>query len=480
MNTTRRVFLKSVVGATAGAAISTDSSGQTAAFGRVLGLGKTGMNKRPNIIYINSHDTGRFTSPYGYPAPTPNIERLALDGVCFTQAHSAAPVCSPSRASLLTGQCPHNNGMLGLARQGSGGFGFRLDNYEHHIIHTLRRQAGYYSALFGVQHIAPDSAMIGYDHVDETPSPYVDDVTPAAVRFLRSRPTRPFWLEVGYMETHRIYRKAGKGDDSRHVRPPEWIPDVDVTRQDMADFYATVRKLDWGIGEVLAALEAEGLAENTLVISTTDHGIAFPEGKANLYDAGTGVHLVMRGPGGFCDGKRCDALISHVDVFPTICDLLEIPHPDWLQGKSFLPIIRNQEQEINDEIHTELTFHACYEPLRAVRTKRWKYIRRFGDYHHPVLANCDNGLSKTYWVENGWGKRVVADEELYDLTFDPNERKNLVGDMACKTVLDEMRQKLRAWMEKTSDPLLKGPIAAPPGIWLTPPDRVSGTKPPKG
>src|SRR6185437_13723085 len=115
------------------------------------------------------------------------------------------------------------------------------------------------------------------------------------------------------------------------------IPDVPTTRRDMADFHATVRKLDSGIGEVLTALEAAGLADNTLVISTTDHGISFPNMKCNLYDGGMGVHLVMRGPGVFQGGKVCDAMISQVDVFPTICDLLQISSPSWLQGLSFLP-----------------------------------------------------------------------------------------------------------------------------------------------
>ena len=476
MSASRRDFLKSVAGMAGGAAVerySTDAAlAQPAPAGQSAPPARFAPTTRPNILYINSHDTGRFTSPYGYPAITPNLQRLADQGVCFRQAHCAAPTCSASRASLLTGCCPHSNGMLGLVNRG-----FRLADYQQHIIHTLRREAGYYSALIGLQHVAPDPALIGYDHFVTIPGNHVEQVTPAALQFLRTRPPQPFWLEVGFHETHRAYRIAGPDDPPGFARPPEPIPDVPPTRQDMANFHATVRKLDWAVGEVLAALQAEGLAQNTLVISATDHGIAFPDMKTALYDAGTGVHLVIRGPGGFEGGKPCDALISHIDVFPTLCDLLQIPPPAWLQGKSFLPVIRGQAREINDEVHAELNYHASYEPKRAVRTRRWKYIRRYGDYRHPVLPNCDDGLSKTYWVQNGWGSQTLPIEELFDLIFDPNERTNLAADPSYRDVLEDMRRRLRLWMESTSDPLLKGPVPAPHGARVTPQNEISPADP---
>lgn len=425
---------------------------------------------RPNILYIHSHDTGRFTSPYGYPVPTPNLQRLAAEGVLFRQAYCAAPTCSPSRASLLTGQCPHSNGMLGLAHRG---FAMTPAGCQHHIVRTLRQEAGYYSALIGLQHIAKDPHTIGYDHVDVIPGNHVENVTPTAVRFLHSAPRQPFWLTVGYFETHRAYRKPGPEDDWRYLQPPPPTPDVPESRRDMAGFHASVRALDWGVGEVLAALEATGLAANTLVISTTDHGLAFPNMKCNLYDGGMGVHLVMRGPGGFTGGKVCDALISHLDLFPTLCELLNIAPPAWLQGRSFLPVVRGTSREINEAVFAEVNYHAAYEPKRAVRTKRWKYIRHFGGRDHPVLPNCDDGPSKSYWLENGWAKQPVPPEELYDLIFDPNERNNLAGDPSQQSALEEMKQRLDTWMRSTDDPLLHGPVKAPSGSKINDPDGIS-------
>ena len=153
--------------------------------------------KRPNILYIHSHDTGRYVQPYGHNVPTPNIQRLAEQGVLFRQAFCAAPTCSPSRASLLTGQCAHSSGMLGLAHRG-----FSLCDYNQHIVHTLR-QVGYCSTLIGVQHVAKEPEIIGYDRVVQVKSHRVEHVAPATVDFLNAVPAEPFFLSVGFSETHR-------------------------------------------------------------------------------------------------------------------------------------------------------------------------------------------------------------------------------------------------------------------------------------
>ena len=427
--------------------------------------------KGPNILYLHSHDTGRYVQPYGHAIPTPNIQRLSKQGVLFRQAFCAAPTCSPSRASLLTGQCAHSSGMLGLAHRG-----FLLYDYKQHMLHTLRR-AGHYSALIGMQHVAKDPGPIGYDQVVEVQSSSVEHVAPAAAEFLHDVPSQPFFLSVGFSETHRKFPAPGPTEDPRYSLPPLPIPDTPQTRQDMAAFKASARILDQGIGMVLDALDTNGLAEDTLVICTTDHGIAFPGMKCNLTDHGIGVMLIMRGPGGFTDGKVCDALVSHVDLFPTICELLDMEHPPWLQGKSMMPLIRSEAEEINDEIFAEVTYHASYEPQRAVRTGWWKYIRRFEDRRKPVLPNCDDSPSKDVWLQHGWRDRPVASEQLYDLIFDACETHNLVDAPSAGAVLDEMRGRLDRWMRATDDPLLHGPVAAPPRAVVNDPDGLSPRDP---
>jgi arylsulfatase A-like enzyme len=383
---------------------------------------QTRGSNRPNILYIHSHDTGRYIQPYGFDVPTPNLQKLASEGILFRQAFDAAPTCSPSRAALLTGQCPHNNGMLGLAHRG-----FSLNDYNQHIIHWLRPH-DYRSTLIGVQHIAKDPHTIGYDEVIDAGGDHVAQVAPAAVRFLKAAPKQPFFLTVGFHETHREFAPAGLREDERFTEPPEPIPDGAATRRDMAQFHATARILDDGVGAVLNALASAGLADNTLVISTTDHGIAFPAMKCNLTVHGTSVYLIVRGPGGFRGGKVCDAMVSHMDLYPTICDLLNIEKPGWLQGRSLMPLVNGNDQQIHEEIFAEVNYHAAYEPKRAARTLRYNYIRHFGDRTTPVLPNCDDSPSKTYWLEHGWRNQIVPRELLFDTVFDPNETRNLVND----------------------------------------------------
>ncbi len=421
----------------------------------------------PNILYIHSHDSGRYLEPYGAPVPTPSLRKLAEGGILFRRAFSAAPTCSPSRAALLTGQSPHASGMLGLAHRG-----FALHDYKQHILHTLRPH-GYTAVLAGIQHIAKTPAPIGYDEVLSTRSTKAADVTPAALAFLERKHDKPWYFEVGFFETHREYPKPGPLEDARFIAPPRPLPDTPATREDMAGFQASARILDDAVGKVLAALERTGQAANTLVISTTDHGIAFPSMKCNCTDQGMGVSLILRGPKGLSGGKVCDAMVSQVDVFPTVCDYLGIAKPVWLTGKSMLPVIRGEVKEINEEIFAEVTYHAAYEPLRAVRTQRWKYIRHFGDQHTPVLPNCDDGPSKALWVENGWRNRPVADEFLYDLMFDPAERANVAADPANSEVMKDMRDRLNRWMVATGDPLLQGPVPVPPGAVVNDPNGTS-------
>jgi arylsulfatase A-like enzyme len=372
---------------------------------------------------------------------------------------------------LLTGQSPHQAGMLGLAH-----LGWSLHDYNQHIVHTLRDQ-GYVTVLAGIQHVAKDPTVIGYDEILPHATTSAKDVAPAAVKFIRSKPEKPFFLDVGFFETHREYPEPVDNPD--YILPPTPLPDVPETRRDMAGFHASARIMDKGVGEVLDALDAAGVAENTLVISTTDHGIAFPNMKCHLRDTGTGISLIMRGPGVFSKPQVSDALLSNIDVFPTICDYLGIEHPKWLTGKSFLPVVEGASKEVNEAVFSEVTYHAAYEPKRSVRTARWKYIRHFDDRKTVVLPNCDDGYSKTYWMEKGWKSLPsVTHEEFFDLVFDPNEQNNLVSssEPQAQAALAELRGRLDSWMKETNDPLLKGPVPLVAGGHVVPQDADS----PKG
>jgi N-sulfoglucosamine sulfohydrolase len=425
----------------------------------------------PNILYLHSHDTGRYVQPYGYPVPTPNIQRLADQGVLFREAFCAVPTCSGSRACLLTGQYGHNSGMMGLAHRG-----WSLNDYRQHLVHPLG-DAGYHTVLIGEQHIAKRPDLIGFDRVEKIETTHVDAVAPIAVEVINEPIPEPFFLSVGFFETHRDWLGPMSVRDALYSMPPANLPDTPQTRHDIASYKASARSLDHGVGTVLEALDAQGLADDTLIIFTTDHGLAFPGAKATLYDRGLGVMMILRGPGGFGGGKVNDALVSHLDVYPTVCELAAIPPPAFLQGLSLMPLLSGEAKSIRDTLFAEMTWHAAYEPQRAVRTQRFKYIRRFGDRVTPVLANCDDSPSKTVLIEHGWAEREVPFEQLYDLVFDPNEAANLAFEPAFADTLSALRDRLDGWMHETEDPLLIGDPEPPEGAEINDPDQLSASEP---
>ncbi len=419
----------------------------------------------PNILYVHSHDTGRYIQPYGWGRFTGNLQRLAEDGVVFRNAFSMAPTCTPSRASLLLGQSPHSVRCFGLAHRG---FGVPADQIDKHIIHTLRK-AGYKSYLSGVQHIVRNASEIGYDEIFITEG-LADEFASKVCEFLKSRKAKSerWFISLGFNETHRSADRKFESSihadieiNPNYLTVPHNLPDNSIIRSDFAEFYKSAYVMDKCVGMVLDALERSGLADNTLVIYTPDHGIAFPRMKCNLRDDGIGVALIMRGPGGFAGGKVIDSLISQVDIYPTICELIGIEPPDWLEGKSFLPIVRGELKEINEMIFAEINYHPAYEPIRAVRTKDWKYIRRFHDYPYPILCDCDDSPTKDYFIEKGWDKTILPREELYYLPLDPCESNNLVECNWAKGELERLREILHKWMVRTNDPLLNGDIPAP-------------------
>lgn len=416
------------------------------------------VEQRPNIIFMHSHNTGRFVQPMGYAVPTPNLQKLAEDGVLFRQAFSTAPTCSPSRASFLTGMYPHSCGMFGLGHRG-----FAMTDYGYHVVRTLRRE-GYMTALAGVEHTAPDILAIGYERLLSTLDtnysdlPQNNDPVSAAVEFLAESHDRPFFLSFGLNETHRPFpladRSASPAEDARYCMPPPLYPDAPELRADMANFIAAARMMDNAYGAILEALDKNGLAENTLVICFSDHGLQFARHMSNLTDAGIGIYLVIRGPGGFRGGLVVDELVSLVDLVPTVYNVAGIKAPAFVQGTSLRPLVSDQPSVLHEQIYAESNYHAAYEPMRCVRTRRFKYIKRFDDRDRPVLPNLDDTVTKEFFLRYGFANKKPPSEALYDLVFDPWEQNNLAADPEFAAVLDEHRTRLTAWMCDTDDPLL--------------------------
>lgn len=415
---------------------------------------------RPNIIYINSHDTGRYLQPYGYGFKSPAFQRLAEEGTMFRNMFCMGPTCSPSRAAMLTGMSPHSCGMIDLAHRGG-----KLKDYGKHLVSTLKKN-GYYTALHGFQHVASDEeiGVIGYDEIknDESKKRDCGHVIPDALSFLEQHASeeQPFYLEIGLFETHRPFPGGVTDEETRYVRPPAPIPDTPMARKDAADYQRSLNILDNGLKNVLDKLKETGLDNNTLIISTTDHGLPFPGMKSDLSDHGTGVYFFLKGPS-IPEGKVIDGLTSQVDLFPTLCEFLDIEKPEWLQGVSMLPLIKDEAEEINEWIFAETTYHANnYLPCRSVRNKRWKYNKRFEENERSANRLGEGPVWK-YWNEIGLKNCPAERERLYDLMLDPNEANNLADNPEFASIKAELESVLMENMKKLNDPILEGPINHP-------------------
>ena len=419
-----------------------------------------------NILYVHTHDTGRYIEPYNPGIPTSNLLRLAMEGTLFRQAYCCGPTCSPSRAALLTGQFPHMNGMYGLAHRG-----FSLHDYSMHLSNYLK-EFGFETVLFGMQHEHAQPEKIGYDKVFADPRREAEDLTAwdlsngdAAMDYLRKVHEKPFFMSYGLAHTHRPFLEIDEYINPDYLKVPECLPDNPLTRKDFAGYVTSAMRADFCIGRILDELQAQGLEEETIVLYTTDHGIAFPHMKCTLYDTGIGVSMIIKYSGNKSKGKACDALVSQVDVYPTLCDLAGIPRPSWLAGRSLVPVLEGEAAEVNEAVFSEVTYHASVEPQRCVRTKRYKYIRRYaGNRYAP--ANIDSGYSKDYLLDQGLLAYEVEHEMLFDLDFDPGERKNLINDFNYQDVQNEMRELLERHMRETGDFMESGRIPRPEGIVL--------------
>ncbi|HHT28144.1 MAG TPA: sulfatase [Firmicutes bacterium] len=431
------------------------------------------------------HDLGRFLGCYGIPTVrTPNIDTLAQEGALFRQSFCTAPQCSPSRAALFTGLHPHSNGVMGLTHRN---FAWDLKPDVLHL-GQIMRNTGYGTALIGVHHesrsgdrtrIAQRCGMDEY-----VPGGTAPQVAERVVERLQRYKTqdKPFYLQVGFTEPH---RRLGPDDQdyagflgdyiqvdaSLGVTVPPYLQDTAGSRTEMAEIQGAVHVVDVAVGRILTALEELGQAQNTIVVFTTDHGLALPRAKCTLYDPGIETALIMRYPQGKWQGAY-DQLVSNIDILPTLLDTVGIPQPESLQGRSLIPLLQRKDAEWRDRIFAELTYHEYYDPCRCIRTERYKLIVFFSAA--PAYMDC----SQSYHPRS---KPIVPAAprreyhplvELYDLRNDPWEQVNLAGNTAYAEIEQSLLRQLHAWMIETDDPLLQSPVPSPMHHWAI--DKLMG------
>lgn len=362
---------------------------------------------------------------------------------------------------MATGRYPHANGVMGLTHPP---FGWDLHRDERHMAQILG-EAGYDTHLFGFQHVSPNDSRPGFAHVHTDHNRGLAGPVAAKVgTFFQNRSDpRPFYVEVSLEEPHRPYDQGGTAPDtSLGVTVPGYLPPGEESEREMAALQGAVRQADEAIGSILASLEECGLEESTCVVFATDHGIAMPRAKCTLYDPGLEVAVLLRWPAGGVVGVGVvDALISNVDLLPTLLELAAVPIPESVQGSSFLPALCGEAFTPRTTIFAEKTHHSYYDPMRAVRTERYKYIRNF-EPAPKVEIPADIAVGPVYRAHVA---RYTAGQhppaELYDLQADPLEQRNLAQDPSHSEVQAWLAGCLSEWMRNTNDPLVNGRVPLP-------------------
>jgi uncharacterized sulfatase len=413
----------------------------------------------PHVVVFIADDLGwADCSPYGgKDLPTPNMSRLAADGMTFTHAFVASPSCAPSRAALLTGLDPMRNGaMLNHARPRAD-----VKKWPAHF-----KDLGYEVAAIGkVAHYAQVTDY-GFDHASHFKY-HEDDCVEAAVKWLAARkPGKPLCLLVGTNWPHVPWPKDSALDPGKLTLPPTFV-DTKETRQARARYLAAVANADRDLGLVYDAARKH-LGKDVLFLFTGDHGAQFPFGKWNAYDAGIRTPLVAAWPGRIKPGSNSGAMVSWIDLLPTCLEAAGGNVPEKLSGRSFLGVLRGEKDGHRDRVFVTHSGDGDMNryPLRAVRTRDWKYVRNLdpAGEHHTHIDRAAAGDGRAYW--DTWVERAKTDptaaavvkryhtrpaEELYDLAADPHELKNLAADPKHADRLKALRADLDAWMKAQGD-----------------------------
>jgi N-sulfoglucosamine sulfohydrolase len=430
--------------------------------------------KPKNVVLIIADDLGMQLGCYGDDAiKTPNLDALAKRGVRFTKAYSTVSSCSPSRASIYTGLYTHQNGQYGLQHATH-----KQECYAWvQGLPNLLRLSGYFTGLIGKFHTGPDSSFQWHRLLPNTKQRSVAFMAQQAKTFIKDADKKPFFLVMGYQDPHRAAKGFGNEPhaadtkevkyDPKDVTVPYYLPDSEPVRKDLAEYYQSITRMDRGVGLLIEVLRELGELNDTLIIFISDNGPPFPGAKTTLYEAGIHLPLILAGPG-VPSGRTNNGLVSYIDITPTILDITKTKTPAYKQtkltGKSILPILNDDNPKGWDTVFGSHQFHeiTMMYPMRTIVTPKYKLIVNLDhEKEYPHASDLWGSPSWQFIRKTNakmMGQRSVAAylhrprEELYDLSNDSNELKNLAADPSHAQTLTELRGRLRAWQVETNDP----------------------------
>jgi N-sulfoglucosamine sulfohydrolase len=468
-------------------------------------ISSVAADPRPNIILFVTDDMGADAGCYGNPViKTPHLDDLARESVRLTHAFCTTASCSASRSVILTGLHNHANAHFGHAHA-----------YHHFSAYktvkslpVMLAEAGYRTGRIGKLHVEPPEVFKWETNLQ---GPERNPVVMAnnSKQFIEAASDKPFFL---YFCTADPHRSGGHIDvdpklpadlqpnpfgnrptggypgiaevryDPKDVIVPPFLPDTPVCRYELAQYYQSVSRIDQGLGRLVEILKSAGKYDDTVIIFTSDHGIAFPGSKTTVYEPGMRVPMIVKLPANQVtnnqtnpksqipnlksSGRISSAMVSHVDLTPTILDFAEaLPKDHKLHGRSWKTAIREENPTGWDAVNASHTFHeiTMYYPMKVVRTREYKLIWN-------IASGLPYPFASDLWAAPTWqdryrqgpdtlyGKRSVKDYihrpafELYDLARDPDESKNLAGDPNYAKLLAEMKAQLKEFQERTADP----------------------------
>ena len=416
--------------------------------------------QHPNIIMITCHDIGRHIGCYGVDTVhTPNLDRIASEGIKFTNFYSTSAVCSPARGSLHTGRYPQSNGLMGLTH---APWWWKLNEGEKHTAAILK-DAGYDPYLIGFNHVNPDPHQLGYRHyLSQSKNPHETVRETCSLIERAGSMDAPFFAKIGFSEVHRPFthgKETGKG-----VYIPPWLQDTEAVRDDLAEFQGTIRFFDQRVGEIMEALEKSDVYENTLLVMTSDHGIPYPGAKWTVRKAGIEVPLIMRQPGSsFSGGREVPDLMSGVDFLPTLLEYANVDPPDNIQGISFMDAVHgNPGKPVRKAAFSQYTPEMKRDNTsRSVITDRYHLIRYFDagrTVEYPAAVHPQTFAAHRERCKTGDTRPFF---QLFDLQEDPYELTDIGQDPVNTDIVAELSGMLLSWMKEVGDPLLKGPVRTP-------------------
>ncbi|HEY1170868.1 MAG TPA: sulfatase [Verrucomicrobiae bacterium] len=441
-----------------------------------------------NLLIITADDMNADSPGWmGNPLKlTPNVDALAKTSHQFVNNHVTVPICQPGRQAIMTGRVPHRN----------GGTGFNPINLDVPTLVEVLKEQGYYTAAINkTQHMAPKEKFPWdhpFDGSGKNPKLFRSQMEEALAEAKKAG--KPFFINANITDPHRPFYGSAQGEQKKakkgkagnegkavkksgedvveplkaeQVSVPKFLEDVPLVREEMAQYYTSIKRLDVTFGEVMAALKASGQEDNTVVMFMSDHGISTPFSKASVYFNGTRSPVLMRWPGMGKPQKR-EEFVSSVDVMPTLLDVLSVKHPAGMDGRSWLPLLKGEKQEGRDYVITHVNSVSSGKdlPQRCIRTKDYALMfHAWSDGKTSFRVEAMNGLTFNALAEAGKtdGKIQSRVEQFikgtpiafYDLKNDPEERTNELTNPKFQKEIERMKKLLQEHMEKTKDPQLE-------------------------